>query len=114
MGAASAKATHYMTLPVGIPGLVLSNFTFRVLKNDAVEESIAVEVAEISSGLYIATFKNDGTDYSTWTVVAQADARTNVFYVETWEVRKKTIEQNIKQIRARQDSDGGFFKSPNS
>jgi len=102
--------THYMVFPCGTTGLVRDDFNITVLKDDEVRADVAVEVEEVASGIYSASFVNDDTDKTTWTLIMSVIAAPNTKYIESWQVRKKTIDQNVKQIRSRQDSDGGFFK----
>jgi hypothetical protein len=103
--------THYMVFPHGTTGLVRDDFTITVLKDNEVRQDVAVEVEESAEGVYVMSFVNDDTDKTTWTLIAYATAAPNTKYIESWQVRKKTIDQNVRQIRSRQDSDGGFFKS---
>lgn len=111
MSAVTSKGTHYMVFPHTVAGLTRDDFNFTLVKDGEVRQDIHVELREISPNVYVASFVNDGTDYSSWTLIAQDPDVTAYIYIETWEVRKKIVEQNVKQIRSRQDSDGGFFKS---
>jgi hypothetical protein len=97
-----------MTFPHSLTGRVRSNFTFSLLKNGEQVMDIEIEIRESPSSIYTASFVNDGDDHALWTLVIQDIAVDDVFYVETWEVRKLVVEDNVKQIRTRLDSDGGF------
>lgn len=99
-----------MTFPHTSSGLVRGDFTFILSKNGEVVKSVAVELREIADSVYVASFENDGDDYANWNLIAFETASPTRKYIESWQVRKKTMEQMIKQIRARQDSDGGFLQ----
>ncbi len=100
-----------MTFPHTLTGRLRSSFVVKILKDGEVVADTAYDITESPAYCYTLTFENDGTDYSTWTCVVSDPLLTGVYFVETWEVRKKTVELNVKQIRSRQDSEGGFFKS---
>lgn len=82
-----------------------------MFKDGELIRDIPYDVKEVTAFYYTLSFNNDGTDYSTWTIILNDPLDPDIFYLETWEVRKKTTELNVKQIRSRQDSEGGFFKS---
>lgn len=113
MGEVAAKDFHYMTIPHITAGLTRDQFTIELYKNGDLFKSAPIEVKEEADKRYVLSFKNDGTDYSNWTAVVFETAVPLLIYTETWEVKKKTVLQNVKQIRSRQDSEGGFFKGDN-
>lgn len=111
MSEIEAKGTHYMTFPHTTAGLGRTDFEISIYKNGEVIADIGYEVLEGPDTYYTLSFDNDGTDYSTWTCIVHDPDEADLYYVESWRVRKKTVETNVKQIRSRQDSEGGFFKS---
>ena len=113
MGDVAARKTHFMTFPHSLTGRVRSNFVFTLLKNGEQVIDIEVEVKESPAAIYTATFTNDGDDHAIWTLVVQDESIDDIYYVETWEVRKLIVEENVKQIRTRLDSDGGFIGGGN-
>ena len=80
-------------------------------KNGERTIDVAVEVVENPDGFYTFSFDNDGTDEATWTLIVYQTSSGTLKFGESWKVRKRTVELNVKQIRSRQDSEGGFFKS---
>lgn len=110
MSEVAANDTHYMTFPHSVTGVIRGGFTIKLFKNGALLQDQPVEIKEVSTKIYTASFSNDGTDFSLWTLVISDPNVANIYYVETWSVRRKTVDLNVKQIRSRQDSDGGFFK----
>lgn len=109
MGLAVAGETHYMTFPHELTGRTRENLTVRIFKNGVYLQDIPWDLIEHPDYCYTVSFKNDGTDKSTWTCIVSDSAVTETFYVETWEVRSKSVEANIKQVRTRMDSTGGVF-----
>lgn len=111
MGEVLARATHYMTFPLETSGYTRADFTVKIFKNGELYDVIAYEITEPSPNIYTLSFANDGTERSIWTAIVYDPDDDDRFIVETWEVRKNIIEKNVQQIRSRQDSEGGFFKS---
>ena len=111
MGDTTSKGTHYMTFSHPTVGLTRGDFNVTIIKNNELRTDIAYDIVALSAGLYQLTFENDGDDYTTWTCYVQDPAMPTRLAWETWEVRKKTVEQNIKQVRSRMDSSGGVFNS---
>ena len=83
-------------------------------KNGELVLDIPIEVFEspATSGIYTFSFANDGTHESTWTLIINDSGASDYWYHETWEVRKKITENTVKQLRSRQEGDGGFFTPP--
>lgn len=107
-----AGGTHYMVFPYSLSGVTLAQWTKVLIKNGERVLDIPIECREYPNGIYTFSFTNDGTDESQWSLVVYETAgTTNLKFGQTWTVRKRTAELNVKQIRSRQDSDGGFFKS---
>lgn len=111
MGEVAAKKTHFMTFPHTKTGKLRDDFTVHIIQDGVKRTDVAYEIVENAPYVYTISFENDGTDYSVLTVVAQEESVTTLWYVETWEIRKKTAETNIKQVRSRMDSEGGLFNS---
>lgn len=111
MGEILAKATHYMTFPLSTSGFTKGDFTVKITKNGEAFDQIAYEITEPFTNIYTLSFANDGTERSIWTAIVYDPDDSDRGYIETWEVRKNIIEKNVQQIRSRQDSEGGFFKS---
>ena len=111
MSEVKAKGTHYMTFPYSVSGLTRGSWTVNLYKNGERTIDVAVEVVENPDGFYTFSFDNDGTDEATWTLIVYQTSSGTLKFGESWKVRKRTVELNVKQIRSRQDSEGGFFKS---
>lgn len=111
MGDVAARNTHYMVFPHTRSGVTRASWTMQLFKDGVLTQDIPIDIKEESNFVYVASFDNDGSDYTSWTLVLNDPAVTDRYYVETWEVRKKTVETTVKQLRSRQDSEGGFFKS---
>lgn len=110
MSTVEADATHYMTFPHTIAGHIRDDFEISLFKDGQRITSIPIEVQEVADAVYTFSFNNDGTDFSTWTLIVKDPMEPTLYYIESWEVRKKTVELNIKQVRSRQDSKGAFSK----
>lgn len=111
MGTIKAKDTHYMTFPHKTAGILRSGWEVKIYKNGVLFNTIAYDIQEVYTKQYTLNFNNDGTDYSIWTAVVHDPLQADLYFVETWEVRKPTLETNVKQLRSRQDSEGGFLQS---
>jgi len=106
-----AKATHYMTIRHDTADLTRADWTIQLFKNGEEIRDIAVDVIENSERTYTFSFQNDGTHDSQWSLLVYETALDTPTYMEMWIVKKKIVEQTVRQIQARQDSDGGFFQT---
>jgi hypothetical protein len=107
----AAGETHYMTVPHSSAGVGYASWTKNLFKNGEVVLNTAIDMRESPSGTYTFAFVNDKEDEAQWTLQVWETANTTIKYSETWRVKKKLIEQGVKQIRSRMDSEGGFFQS---
>lgn len=103
MGSIGGNKEHNMTFPHNATGRVREDFNVSIFKNGELFRGIPFELREETPFIYTISFNNDNTDFSTWTIVANDSNEPDIFYVETWEVRRLVQEQNVKQIRSRQD-----------
>lgn len=109
MSIVQAGGTHYMTFPFSITGNTRDDFVYTVYKNGEIRADTAVDITEKKPYQYVASFVNDGTDHSNWTIIISDPTVENTYIVESWQVRKLTAEKAINQIRTRLDSGSGFF-----
>ena len=100
-----------MTFPAERSGILLDQWNKKLYKNNELITDIAINVTEVQPYQYIFQFDNDGTHDSTWTLILEDSQNLDVFYIETWRVEKRIIEQNVKYLRSRLDSEGGYFNS---
>lgn len=108
------KFIHYMQFPYTVRELTREDFEMTLLVNGEERKDIPIDVKELPKtnySIYVFSFVNTGLDFSNWTLIVSNPDDLQKYWVETWEVRKQTTETNVKQIRNRQDSEGGFFKS---
>lgn len=106
-----ANGTHYMTIRHDTAGLTRGDFTMTLIKDGEEIRDIAIEVLESPERTYTFSFINDGTHDSQWQLLVHETELDTPTYTEAWVVKKKIVEQTVRQIQARQDSDGGFFQS---
>jgi hypothetical protein len=112
MSEVKALGTHYMIFPYSVSGLTLGYWTTVLLKNGERLTDVAIECRENPTGVYTFSFDNDGDDEAQWSlVVYETSGTTGLKFGQSWTVRKRIVEQNVKQIRSRMDSDGGYFQS---
>lgn len=104
MSEIAAEKTHYMPFAHPTSGLAKSDFTVRIFKNGALSSNTAFTLREIAPNNYFLSFDNDGTDFSNWAVILFATDEPDLFYVESWQVRKLTVETDVRQVRARLDA----------
>ncbi len=107
----SPNTIAYMTIPHTTAGLLYADWTVYLYKNGQQVLDVPYDIRETPSGVYTFSFKVDSEDESQWSLLAYETADTTQKYLEQWRVRRKVAEQNIKQVRSRMDSDGGFFNS---
>lgn len=104
-------ATHYLTVPFGVPGLQLPDFSVKLFKNGELNQDSIVDVFETSvAGTYTFFFLNDSTDRSYWMLQV---AFGGSGYFECWSVRKPVVEAAINEIRAKQ-GEGGYLAPVNN
>lgn len=111
MTAIPVRGTHYMTFPYTTAAVAYGLWVKTLFKNGEVIQDIPIDFHEYPAGIYTFSFENDGDRDALWTLVLHATGDTNNWFAETWSTTSKIIEQTVKQIRSRFDSDGGFFQS---
>ena len=89
-------------------GVTFGTWTLKLLKNGEENRDTEISVSEPITNYYVISFKNDGTKDSIWQIFAKEPSVEKV-YTESWRVKDKSLENDVKQIRSRMDSDGGFF-----
>lgn len=105
------NATHYMSIRHDTAELTREDWTMVLFKNGEEVRDIAIEVVERPERTYTFSFQNDGTHESQWSLLVYETDLDTPTYAEMWMVKKKIVEQAVRQIQARQDSDGGFFQT---
>lgn len=93
-------ATHYMTFRHATAGLTRGAFTAKLFRDGSDQNGINVDIKEVFSQIYVASFINDGTLSSTWTLVVYQTAAPATSYQETWFVRTSPNDKNIAFIKA--------------
>lgn len=107
----SPSKTAYLIVPHTTSGLASSAWTIYLFKDGDRVTDTPVDVRENPTGIYTFSFSVDSTDESQWTLVVYQTSAPSTKYTEQWRVKKKIVETNVKQIRSRMDSDGGYFQA---
>ena len=107
------KQTHYMVVGHKTAAVAPSGWTIYLFKNGERVTDIEVNVVENPEKIYTFSFQNDGTHDSQWQLVVYETASSGTKYAMAWKVYKKIIEQSVKMMRSRLDSEGGFFSQSN-
>lgn len=111
MSSVPVRATHYMTFPYTTAGVGFSSWITTLSKNGEVVQDTPLDFREYPSAVYTFSFVNDGDVDAVWTLIIHKSGDTDNYFGESWRTTSKVIEQTVKQIRSRFDSDGGFFQS---
>lgn len=106
----TTKGTHYMSFYHSASGVTRGTWTLTLLKNGEVNNDTEINIVEAKDNYYVVSFKNDGTKDAIWQIFAKEPSVQKV-YTESWRAKDKSLENDVKQIRSRMDSDGGFFSS---
>lgn len=103
-------AYHYMAVPHRTSGVTRSQWTVLLYKDGELITDTPVDVIENPANNYTFFFQNDGSHESVWNLSVYQTSSPNLKYTESWIVKKRIVEQNVKYLRSRFDSEGGFFK----
>lgn len=93
--------THYMTVGHKNAAVAAASWTTKLLKDGILFTDATINIVENASKVYTFSFVNDGTHDSQWTLVVYETASPTNKYVMTWKVYKKIVEQNVKLLRGR-------------
>ena len=94
------RDTHYMTFRHATAGLTRGSFTATLIKNGALVRNIAINIKELASKIYVASFANDGTNEAQWTLVIYETASPTADYQETWLTQSLATDKNVQFIKA--------------
>lgn len=112
MSTVPVKAIAYMTFPYTSSGVSFPNWVTVLQKNGETITDIPIDFRELPLTVYTFSFVNDGEADANWTLTVHKSGDTNNYYVESWRVTSKIVEQTVKYLRTKQDSEGGFFQTP--
>lgn len=114
---AQPNSIHYMAIIHDKNNRVLQqHWHFYVFKNGTFMTSIPVTVRywqkagdRNDRSAHVMSFKNDGTPDSNWTLIAVDTSSPYNFYQQSWTVVANVdTNKNVKYLRSRLDSDGGY------
>lgn len=95
------KATHYMTFRTGTAGLTRGSFTYKLFVDGADRQDIAIDIREVFSKIYVASFTNDADVGSFWSLVIYETGSPTATYQETWYVEDTAVKKDIPYIKAQ-------------
>lgn len=100
--------THYFVFPHTVAGMTRTQFSVTVVKNGEKVTNIGVNLREIATKIYCASFVNDGTHLSQWSIVIQDPNYTDRAWQHNWRVEKPLTEKITQVIRSKQSAEGAI------